>query len=252
MLKGVEKVAADSRLQLTSRETVWDCESDWPHIAEFDYELGSNELDADEVPIVGKVDGYRITQDWTIRSELDVWDEADACDGDVVRYVEALIRELRACKAVFGSAPDLTMAQRITIVRHVEAKDPANLASLTQSAVACIAMMDAPVLMLVDPWPMSAERRSAQGKLNGRQNIQKLLELGFKRMVGSRFLWAWNAQLRRRLMRGYSYQGLLGAKRQGALDSLLSSSVATEVYGELPSALAHAVDVPQPEDLERE
>ncbi|MFZ5896864.1 MAG: hypothetical protein ACOY0T_37755 [Myxococcota bacterium] len=200
MLRDIEKFATDSRLQLSNHGTIWDCASDWPHIATFQYDLAVCEDDSDEFTSVGAVDGYRITQDWTVEHEVDLWDEADALDGDVVRYVEALIRELRACEAVFKHAPDLSTAQRITIVRHVEAKTKAELASLTQGAVACMAMMDAPALMLVDPWPMSAERRSPEGKLSGRQNIQKLLKLGLKRMVGSRFLWGWNAELAESLM----------------------------------------------------
>jgi len=32
-------------------------------------------------------------------------------------------------------------------------------------------MMDAPVSMLVDPWPMSDERRTAKGKLKGRGHV---------------------------------------------------------------------------------
>lgn len=252
MLCDVERVALASRLRLSSHGAVWDCDCDWPHIANFKYDLAVSDEDSDAVTTVGTVDGYRITQDWTVQHELDVWDEADALDGDVVRYVEALIRELRACEAVFGNAPDLTMAQRITIVRHVEATTKTELASLTQAAVACMAMMDAPVMMLVDPWPMSAERRTPQGKLDGRQNVQKLLKLGFKRMVGSRFVWAWNAELADSLMHGFSYDDLLNAKRQGALDAILKSPISAEVYGELPAGLAQAVDVPEPDDLTRE
>lgn len=252
MLRDVEKTASDSRLQLSSRQTVWDSDGDSPHIAKFKYDLLVNEEGSDDPEKVGTVDGYRITQDWSVEDELDLWHEADALDGDVVRYVEALIRELRACEAVFGNAPELTTAQRITIVRHVEAKAKTELASLTQFAVACVATMDAPVLMLVDPWPMSSERRSAEGKLNGRQNIPRLLKLGFKRMVGSRFLWAWNAELSDSLMYKYSYQDLLEAKRKGSLDDILKSSIADEIYGRLPPGLAHAVDVPEPDELERE
>lgn len=220
--------------------TIWDGDGDSPHIAKFKYDLLVKKEESRSRK--GRHRGrLQITQDWSIEDEVDLWHDADPLDGDIVRYVEALIRELRVCEAVFGHTPELTTAQRITIVRHVTAK-----------AVACMAMMDAPVLMLVDPWPMSAERHSPKGKLKGRQNIPKLLKLGFKRMVGSRFLWAWNAELGDTLMYKYSYQDLLEAKRGGELDAVLKSSIADEIYGKLPAELAHAVDVPQPDELERE
>lgn len=110
-------------------------------------------------------------------------------------------------------------------------------------------MMDAPVLMLVDPWPMSGERGSPQGKLKGRSNVPKLLELGFVRMVGSRLLWAWNAELGDTLMHDHSYVKLLNAKRTGTLDNVLGSPISEEIYGKLPNGLARTVDVPEPEDL---
>jgi hypothetical protein len=256
MLRDIEQVAEAAGLLLSARASTWTCAVDWPHIATFAYDLAvvddgdePDEPDEPERRAVGMVDGYRITHDWTVESALALWDEADALDGDVVHYVEALIRELRACEQVFDSAPDLADAQRITIVRHVEALAGVDSASLTQGAVASLAMMDAPVLMLVDPWPMADERRAPVGKLTGRKHAPKLLDLGFVRMVGSRFLWAWNRYLSEGLMEGYSYDGLVAAKRSGALAPLLESPLANEVYGELPRDVAKNMGVPDPDDL---
>src|SRR5690242_18729014 len=115
MLRYIETVALESGLQFLSRDGVWRCDEDWPHIAAFHYELATQEGDDDKLKTVGKADGYRISQDWTIENDLQIWDEADALDGDAVRYVEALIREVRSCEQVFDFAPSLTTTQRITI-----------------------------------------------------------------------------------------------------------------------------------------
>jgi hypothetical protein len=60
---------------------------------------------------MGTADGYRIAPRLDDRQRTrKLWDEADALDSDVVRYVEAIIRELRACEQVFDVAPSLTTA----------------------------------------------------------------------------------------------------------------------------------------------
>lgn len=249
MLRDVETVAESSGLILRIRDHEWTVDEDSPHIAPFRYELARYKPNTESGEAMGTADGYRIAQDWTVESDLELWDEADALDSDAVRYVEALIRELRACERVFDVAPSLTTAQRITIVRHVEPADVVDSGELIQGAVACIAMMDAPVLMLVDPWPMAADRRTPKGRLKGRGHIPKLLELGFVRMVGSRFLWAWNRELSDSLMAEYSYDALLGAQREGELDKILKTPLSQAAYGPLPDDVAKTVDVPTPDDF---
>jgi len=251
VLQGAEQVAIDSQLYLISERTEWFCCEEWPHISRFKYELAKRDEDETLTPL-GHVDGYRITHDWTVEDDVQLWDEADALDGDIVRYVEALIREVRVCDQVFGLGPTLTHGQRVTVVRHVEAAAGVHLPRLTQEAVGALAVMDAPVFMLVDPWPMSSERRSPSGKLKGRGNFPLLLKLGFHRMVGSRFLWAWNSELADGLMHSYSYRKLRAALQRGDLIQILGSPVAHEVYGPMPAELAEAVDVPVPTDLTRE
>jgi hypothetical protein len=249
MLHDVETVAQSSGLFFLAREHEWTVDEDSAHIAQFRYELARYKPNTESGEALGTADGYRIAQDWTVESDLELWDEADALDSDVVRYVEALIRELRACEQVFDVAPSLTNAQRVTIVRHIEPADVVDSVELIQGAVACIAMMDAPVLMLVDPWPMASDRRTPKGRLKGRSHIPKLLELGFVRMVGSRFLWAWNREMSDNLMAEYSYEALLSAKRKGALDEILKTPLSHAVYGPLPDDVAERVDVPKPDDF---
>lgn len=252
MLQDIETVALESGLQLLSGDEVWRFDEDWPHIRRFHYRLAISEGDDEELKTVGEADGYRVVQDWAVENDLQIWDEADALDGDVVRYVEALIRELRACEEAFDFAPSLDSAQRVTILRHVEAVKGVDSARLMQSAAASLAMMDAPVLMLVDPWPMADQRRAARGKLRGRSHIPALLKIGFVRMVGSRFLWAWNRELSEGLMAAYSYEKLLSAKRKGALDKVLNTALSEAVYGDLPKDVARMIDVPDPDDLMNE
>ena len=249
MLRDIETVAKESRLHLAPRGGTWTYDEDWPHIARFQYNLALGSEDGSRLRRSGTADGYRISQDWTVEDDLRIWDEADALDSDIVRYIEALIREVRACDETFGPAPLLTTAQRITILRHVEAVNGASSAKLTQAAAACLLMMDAPVFMLVDPWPAGSERRAPRGKLKGRSHIPALLDLGFVRMVGSRFLWRWNRELADTLMEEYSYEKLLSAKKKGALDEILKTPLSESVYGKLPKDLAQRVDLPDPEDL---
>lgn len=251
MLSNIEPVAVAAGLHLANVSDPWTAGGDSPHIAAFRYELRQydDENDSDELRKVGMVDGYRITQDWTVKDELQIWDEADALAGDAVRYVEALIREVRVCEECFPASAYLSGAQRVTIVRHVEAVRGVDLATLTRDAVASIAMMDAPVIMLVDPWPMSTERQTATGKLRGRSHSALLLELGFLRMVASRFLWAWNRELADALMADYSYDTLIAAKRSGKIGEILRTALCDSVYGKMPKEIWHAADLPEPDEL---
>jgi len=251
MLCNVEQIAANAGLHLLSRAGDWAYSKDSPHITRFHYQLASVD-DNEQLVTLGTADGYRITHDWSVDSVLQIWNEADALDGDVVRYVEALVCECRTCEVAFDFSADVASAQRITILRHVEAAEGVDSAELTQHVAACVAMMDAPVLMLVDPWPMSHERRSAKGKLEGRGRIPKLLDLGFVRMVGSRFLWAWNRELSESLMEGYSYEKLLQAKQAGKLVEVLRRPIYEEVYGKGLVGIADMMDLPDPDDLTSE
>ncbi len=248
MLRNIERTAWKAGLQLEADGSVWSFDTDWPHISRFHYRVGRYGRN-EKLKALGTVSGYRITQDWSVNSSLELWDEADALDGDVVRYVEALIRELRLCDQVFD-APDLTMSQRTTIVRHVEPAPGVDSIVLTRNVVASLAAMDAPVFMLVDPWPMAPERKKPAGKLMGRGHIPTLLKLGFHRMIGSRFVWAWGAEISDSCMSEYSYEGLLLARREGRLDAVLAAAISDEVHGPLPPGLAERMDLPRPEDLD--
>lgn len=191
---------------------------------------------------------------------LDAWKAAAYCEGRdreggavLVATTDPAEREACRLESERRSVPIVDLeAQRVTIVRHVEATAAVDSASLTRDAAACVAMMDAPVLMLVDPWPISRERKKPAGKLRGRSHAAKLLQLGFVRMVSSRFIWAWNRELSESSMEDYSYGKLLSAKREGKLDKVLKSSLAEEVYGPLPAQLAERLGVPDPDDLMRE
>lgn len=185
MFGDIDRVAQESLLELHSERGYWAYNEEHPHITSFAYTLRRY----DEKPrrSVGNVDGYRIRHDWVVESDTAIWDEADALDADVVTYVEALIREFRVCDHVFGVAPTLASFQSVTILRHVEAKPGADSGELLRDTTACLAVMDAPSLMLVDPWPMPTERRAARGKVKGRSHVAQLLKLGFSRMLGSRF-----------------------------------------------------------------
>lgn len=249
MLRDIETVAMDAGLHLVSEGERWFCGESHPHMIEFACALERYEDDGEEPVRVGAVDGYRISHDWTVEDDLTLWDEADAISADAVAYVDALIRELRACEQVFDGPPTVAMAQRITLVRHVEAAGGVDAAALTQAAVATLALRDAPVIMLVDPWPMPAERSTAAGKLEGRAHVARLLEIGFVRMVGSRYLWAWNRELAELTMADYDYDELLAAKRKGRLDGVLKASLVEGVYGDLPEELRHEMGLPDPEEL---
>src|SRR5512142_383816 len=135
MLRDIQKAASVCGLTL-SRNDAWRYDDDYPHISKFSYAIGENDEESEDLRTMGSINGYRIVQDWTVEADAQLWDEADALARDAVCYVEALIREVRACNLAFDGSWDLTMAQRITIVRHVEAQEGIDLATLTRSAVA--------------------------------------------------------------------------------------------------------------------
>lgn len=222
----VERLARD--LRLTAIDPSWEVSEESPHLWPFSYAIARRSSASETFEPVGTVVGYRIVQDWTVRTDLELWDEADAVDPDAVLYVDSLIRELRACAAVFGVSPSLSDAQRITIVRHVEPIGAVDSTYLIQGVVASLARMDAPVFMLVDPWPLVDELGTAAGRMRGRRHIASLLQIGFVRMVSSRFVWAWNTEMAECLLADYCHDELLAAKRTGSLDEELGSRLAEE------------------------
>lgn len=248
MLRDVEEAATEGGLRLTGRGIVWDAMDDARHITQFGFDIALPADDETEEDL-GTIDGYRIGHDWTIATDAALWVEADALDGDVARYIDSLVRELRACRELFEFAPGLVDAQHITIVRHVGTDQSLAHPNVLRAAVASIAAMDAPTIMLVDPWPYSDERKLAAGKLAGRAGFIALQSLGFQRMVGSRFAWAWNRELQESTMAEYSYEALLAAARGGKLDGVLRKSVAEDIHGPLPHDLVDMIDLPDPDDL---
>jgi hypothetical protein len=242
-----ERVARNADLLLTATNPKWSVREESPHIWKFSYEIATPRDSGESFQILGSVDGYRIVHDWTVESDLDLWDEANALDPDIVEYVDSLIRELRACEAAFNVSPSLTNAQRVLIVRHVEAAAGVDSPSLIHGTVASLAMMDAPVIVLADPWPMPNEQATPAGVSLGRKHIASLRELGFVTMVGSRFVWAWNAEMDESWMSEYSYEKLLAAKQAGELDAALKSRLADEVRGlPLPDDALFPAGTPKP------
>jgi hypothetical protein len=248
----LEEIAELADLHFSSDGTQWAYNHYHPHITTFAYRIQAFDKNTDEPKCLGTVNGYRITQDWTVEDDLELWNEADALDGDVVRYVDALIRELRACQQLCAVSSSLTMAQRVTILRHVEALESVDSSWLVQSAAASLAMMDAPAFMLVDPRKMPSERGTPSGRLQGRSHTAKLLDIGFVRMVSARFVWGWNRELSETLMDEYSYEKLLEAREQGILDAQLNCRLMEEVYGDMPEDIARIVDLPEPSDMNDE
>jgi hypothetical protein len=245
----VEEFAINSGLMLVGEEE-WFSWSEWPHVNSFKYDVMGHGEGDDEYVKLGSVQGYRVRQDWTVDSSHKLWDEADALDADVVAYVDALIRELRACAQVFICSPSSpTMAQHITILGHLaldaQVEDSVRL---WRDVSACVAMMDVPTIMLVDPHAMPQERKKSVNKLKTRNQIVGLKELGFVRMVGSRFLWGWNREMSDSAMSDYSYAQLLAAKQTGALDAVLKAHISEEVYGEVPDHVKKMMGLPDPDD----
>lgn len=236
MFRDIEGVVSKSELIIENDGESWSYDEDHPHVDQFDYTVSRREYsDNDEeerVVKLGRVDGYRIAHDRVFAHDLDLWDEADACDGDIENYVSGLIKELRACERVFGIELNLVDAQRITFIRHIEPEPGVDAPSLFRDVTAMIAMKDAPDVMLVDPRKMPEEHKLASGKLAGRVQIPQVLDLGFARMVGSPFLWAWNKEWGERYMMRYLYEKLLQRKEEGKLGDILYNSIRDEYYGD--------------------
>lgn len=253
MLRDIEQIVLEAGLEFTGKVS-WSAVEGYPHIDSFSYKVerpvAEDEDGEYELKTMGTVDGYRITQDWTVQHDLTIWEEADALDGDVVSYVEGLIREVRVCEKVFEIAIDITSAQHILIVRHFEFESGEESSNAVRDIVASLIMMNAPVLVLVDPWPIYEERVAPKGKLHGRGRVRELLKLGLKRMVGSRFLWGWNREQSEGSMSEYSYEQLLKAKECGDLDGVLKSPIHQEVYGPgMTKELAEQMGLPDGDDL---
>jgi hypothetical protein len=244
-------VAIEAGLHFES-ELPWCAPGEHPHVAPFRYRAFALTED-DSEHTLARVSGFRLSHDWTVADDLVLWDEADALDSSAVRYVEALIRELRAV-ATIGDAdpPGLEHVQRITIVGHIEpAGDPGAECSpdTWRACVASLLTMDAPRLVLVDPRVMP-ERRDAGGKLLSRGRVRELLTLGLQRMVASPFLWAWDVELALSSMASYDYHRLVETRREGRLDDILRSSLWRELHGSARPELATLLDYPVPEDFD--
>jgi hypothetical protein len=250
--KRCEAVAKDTELVLRSPEYEWAVCEEHPHVTPFEYEVRMRVPgDADFATFVaGTVQGYILAHDWTA-SDTDLWDEGDALDGDVCAYADSLIRELRACKETFDSYATLSSMQRVLIIKHIEPKENVDAPQFVRDVVATLVMKETPKMTLVDPWPYSREE-GPTGKLEGRSRIATLLPIGFHRMVGSRFVWAWDAENSDNLMFDYSYNALLAAKRAGKLDAILKKSVAEDVYGVGVARVLDQVHLPDPKHLMEE
>jgi len=242
----VEKIATECGFKLAGEEE-WDPDADAPHIMPFIYDVSGTS--DDEEFEVGTVHGYRIRHNWTVTNSLKLWDEADSMDADVVTYVDALIRETRACEKVFDSYLRLTSAQHVTILCHLDLKpEVTDHVRAWRDVAACIAMMDVPTIMLVDPHALPDDRKKSVNKLKARNQIKALKELGFVRMVGSRFLWGWNHEVSESSMDGYSYSQLLEAKKEGKLSDVLKAHLSEEVHGKLPDHVKKTMGYPDPDD----
>jgi hypothetical protein len=232
-----EEVARKASLLFKARTSEWFVDEESLHTTSFVYDIfardeGDDLEEADnEAPskCIGSVTGYVIGHDWTA-GPLELWDEADAIDGDACRYVESLIHETRACAAVFGTGVDLSMSQRILIIRHVDAAAGVDSVDLLVKVVACIALKETPMLLLVDPREMPDQREHASGQLQGRTHTKALMSLGLVRMVSSDFVWGWSVSLAEVTMDGYCYTDLLAAMRAGELEAILKRPVDHEFY----------------------
>ena len=248
MLHNIEETACEGELHLCSSSSEWEYCEDSPHILPFHYQLILLDPETDETTEMGHADGYRIRHNWTAKTELSVWDEGDALDADIVRYIEALIKEFRACDEVFDTGFSIIDVPHITILRHVEANEGVDSATLIKNTAASIAMMDAPTFMLVDPALMPKERKQPAGRLQGRAHIPGLIELGFVRMVSAPYVWGWDQRMVETIMQTYSYDTLSDAKQAGILDDILNRRIAQEMYQGLPDEVADQMDFPGPND----
>jgi len=247
-----EAVAKEAELVLRAEEYEWTIVEEHPHVTPFEYGVHMRVPDDEAFATfeAGTVQGYILAQDWTT-SDVGLWHEADALDGDVVAYADSLIRELRACKATLESYATLSSMQRVLIIKHIESKGDVDAPKFVRDVVATLIMKETPKMTLVDPWPYSREDGAA-GKLEGRNRIAMLLPLGFHRMVGSRFVWCWDCENTDNLLYGYSYNKLLAAKRAGKLDAILKKSVAEDVYGKGVARVLDQASLPNPEHLQKE
>ena len=215
----VEEVAAGANLRLSGSASWSYCE-DWPHISTFRYELSRFDMDSSVerwLP-VGVADGYRIAHDWTVESSLALLDEADALDEDITTYIQSLMNELSAYDRTYGNVAGVTAGQRVILLRHVEPAAGEDVTRLWSQVTASLAMMDAPVFILVDPQEMPVERETAAAKLTGRGRTAALLELGFSRMVTAPYVWAWNRDMADTFFPEASYEAVLrGVGRQNRL-----------------------------------
>ena len=177
----VEEVAAGANLRLSGSASWSYCE-DWPHISTFRYELSRFDMDSSVerwLP-VGVADGYRIAHDWTVESSLALLDEADALDEDITTYIQSLMNELSAYDRTYGNVAGVTAGQRVILLRHVEPAAGEDVTRLWSQVTASLAMMDAPVFMLVDPQEMPVERETAAAKLTGAAALRRCSNSAFR------------------------------------------------------------------------
>lgn len=242
----VEKIAYESGLRMIGTDE-WDSGGDSLWITPFCYEISYGD---DRELEFGIAHGYRVRQDWTVKKPQQVWDEADALDGDAAVYVDALIREQRACARVFNCSASLVTAQSVTLLRHLELKPgvPTDPSRAWRDVAACLAVIDAPTFMVVDPHAVADERHKSVNKLSARAHIVALKQLGFVRMVGSRFLWGWNRDMSESFMSSYCYSTLMEAKKAGELSDILHARISDEVYGETSPYVRKALDLPDPDE----
>jgi hypothetical protein len=238
------EVARDADLAFKSVDFLWRVDWDSPHITEFSYDVyvsvdpeeeGEEEdvvaddhavLDDEGVPMrrIGAVRGYLISHDGTDR-RLNIWDEADALDGELEAYVSQIRTELKACRKVFA-APQIEDFLKIVVVQDFESADGIDSVAWIAKVVATLAQKEMPNLMLVDPrvmpdqpGEMSATRVvqaswSDAAKLKGHAHAEALAELGLTQMVCAGHMWGWS---KGELMKKYSREALLGLKSAGAL-----------------------------------
>src|SRR5688572_26618673 len=212
------RIAEDADLSLKSNASPWwRTGSDWPHIRQFDYEVYVKVDDDDiededgmvfpedsDIPVrkIGTLSGYVISHDGSLRN-LNIWDEADALDGEVESYVAQIKEELKACNEVFD-APEIEDFRCVVIVRDFSVVDGIDSVSWIAKAVATLASKEKPNLLLVDPRvmpdiPGSASATeiiqaswSAAANLKATAHAHALAALGLTQMVTSGHMWGWS------------------------------------------------------------
>lgn len=228
---------ADADLSLRSNaSTWWRPDVDSPHITAFSYDVfvdvdedevededdpAFEFLEESEVPVrkVGTLRGYTIAHDGA-NPRLDVWDEADALDGEIESYVSEIKEELRACGDLFD-APSIEDFRCIVVVGDFSTVAGVDSVAWIEKAVATLARKEMPNLLLVDPrvvpdipgrstpTELVQASWSDAAKLKARAHADALASLGLTQMVLSDHLWGWT---KGKLMKKYSRQALL-AKR---------------------------------------